>query len=47
MQVRKADHAMLQPMFEVTLKFKGSKITPVPKAVFGSKSVAPPVTHFP
>jgi branched-chain amino acid transport system substrate-binding protein len=46
-QIRKADHAMLQPMFEVTLKFKGSKITPVPKKTFGEKTVAPPVAHFP
>jgi branched-chain amino acid transport system substrate-binding protein len=46
-QIRKADHAMLQPMFQVTLKFKGSKITPVPRKTFGEKSVAPPVTHFP
>jgi branched-chain amino acid transport system substrate-binding protein len=46
-QIRKADHAMLQPMFEVTLKFKGSKITPVPKKTFGEKTVAPPIAHFP
>jgi branched-chain amino acid transport system substrate-binding protein len=45
-QIRKADHAMLQPMFQVRLKFKGSKITPLPQKIFLPKTVAPPVRPF-
>ena len=45
-QIRKADHAMLQPMFSVKLKFKGKKITPIPQKTFAAGSVAPPVKPF-
>jgi len=46
-QIRKADHAMLQPMFSVSLNYKGNKITPKPLKTFGAGSMAPPVTPFP
>jgi branched-chain amino acid transport system substrate-binding protein len=45
-QIRKADHAMLQPMFNVRLRTVGGKRRAVPVKSFGFKQVAPPVTPF-
>ncbi len=45
-QIRKADHAMLQPMFHVRLvKKKGKPLAKLIKT-FSAKQVAPPVTPF-
>jgi branched-chain amino acid transport system substrate-binding protein len=45
-QIRKADHAMLQPMFHVRLRTVGGKRRAVPVRTFGMRQVAPPVTPF-
>ncbi len=45
-QIRKADHAMLQPMFHVRLRTVRGKPTAVPVKTFGYRQVAPPVTPF-
>jgi branched-chain amino acid transport system substrate-binding protein len=45
-QIRKADHAMLQPMFNVRLRTVGGKRRAVPAATYGMRRVAPPVTPF-
>ena len=45
-QIRKADHAMLQPMFHVRLRTVGGKPRAVPVKSFGFKQVTPPVTPF-
>jgi branched-chain amino acid transport system substrate-binding protein len=45
-QIRKADHAMLQPMFNVRLRTVGGKRRAVPARTFGMRRVAPPVTPF-
>ena len=45
-QIRKADHAMLQPMFNVRLRTVGGKRRAVPVKTFGFTQVAPPVTPF-
>jgi branched-chain amino acid transport system substrate-binding protein len=45
-QIRKADHAMLQPMFHVRLRGAANKRRAVPVRTFGMRSVAPPVTPF-
>ena len=45
-QIRKADHAMLQPMFHVRLRTVGGRPRAVPVKTFGFRSVAPPVTPF-
>jgi branched-chain amino acid transport system substrate-binding protein len=45
-QIRKADHAMLQPMFHVRLRTVAGKRRAVPVKSFGFKQVAPPVTPF-
>jgi branched-chain amino acid transport system substrate-binding protein len=45
-QIRKADHAMLQPMFNVRLRTVRGKRTAVPVKGFGYTQVAPPVTPF-
>jgi branched-chain amino acid transport system substrate-binding protein len=45
-QIRKADHAMLQPMFHVRLRTIRGKVRAVPVKSFGFKQVTPPVTPF-
>ncbi|HEX2496125.1 MAG TPA: substrate-binding domain-containing protein [Gaiellaceae bacterium] len=45
-QIRKADHAMLQPMFHVRLRTVRGKPRAVPVKTFGFRSVVPPVTPF-
>jgi branched-chain amino acid transport system substrate-binding protein len=45
-QIRKADHAMLQPMFHVRLRTVRGKPRAVPVKAFGFKQVTPPVTPF-
>ena len=45
-QIRKADHAMLQPMFHVRLRTVGGRPRAFPVKTFGFRSVAPPVTPF-
>jgi branched-chain amino acid transport system substrate-binding protein len=45
-QIRKADHAMLQPMFNVRLRTVRGKRQAVPARSFGFRAVAPPVTPF-
>jgi branched-chain amino acid transport system substrate-binding protein len=45
-QIRKADHAMLQPMFNVRLRTVRGKRRAVPAATYGMRRVAPPVTPF-
>jgi branched-chain amino acid transport system substrate-binding protein len=45
-QIRKADHAMLQPMFHVRLRGPANKRRAVPVRTFATRSVAPPVTPF-
>ena len=45
-QIRKADHAMLQPMFHVRLRTVRGKARAVPVKSFGFKQVTPPVTPF-
>jgi branched-chain amino acid transport system substrate-binding protein len=45
-QIRKADHAMLQPMFNVRLRNVRGKRVAVPVKGFGYTQVAPPVTPF-
>jgi branched-chain amino acid transport system substrate-binding protein len=45
-QIRKADHAMLQPMFNVRLQGPANKRRAVPAATYGMRQVAPPVTPF-
>jgi branched-chain amino acid transport system substrate-binding protein len=45
-QIRKADHAMLQPMFNVRLRTVRGKRVAVPVKGFGYTQVAPPVTPF-
>ncbi len=45
-QIRKADHAMLQPMFHVRLTGSGKKTRAKLIKTFSAKAVAPPVTPF-
>jgi branched-chain amino acid transport system substrate-binding protein len=45
-QIRKADHAMLQPMFHVRLRTVRGKKRAVPVATFPMGKVSPPVTPF-
>jgi branched-chain amino acid transport system substrate-binding protein len=45
-QIRRADHAMLQPMFNVRLRGPANKRRAVPAATYGMRRVAPPVTPF-
>jgi branched-chain amino acid transport system substrate-binding protein len=45
-QIRKADHAMLQPMFHVRLRTVGGKRRAVPVKAFPMGRVTPPVTPF-
>jgi branched-chain amino acid transport system substrate-binding protein len=45
-QIRKADHAMLQPMFHVRLRTVRGKKQAIPVATFPMGRVAPPVTPF-
>src|SRR5918992_775732 len=45
-QIRKADHAMLQPMFNVRLRTVRGKKQAVPVKSFGLTQVSPPVTPF-
>jgi branched-chain amino acid transport system substrate-binding protein len=45
-QIRRADHAMLQPMFNVRLRGPAAKRRAVPAATYGMRRVAPPVTPF-
>jgi branched-chain amino acid transport system substrate-binding protein len=45
-QIRKADHAMLQPMFHVRLRTVRGKRQAVPVATFPMGRVTPPVTPF-
>ena len=45
-QIRKADHAMLQPMFHVRLRTVRGKRRAVPVATFPMGRVTPPVTPF-
>jgi branched-chain amino acid transport system substrate-binding protein len=45
-QIRRADHAMLQPMFHVRLRTVRGKKRAVPVATFGMRRVSPPVTPF-
>jgi branched-chain amino acid transport system substrate-binding protein len=45
-RIRKADHAMLQPMFNVRLKKKAGKYVAVPRKTFSLGSVTPPVKPF-
>jgi branched-chain amino acid transport system substrate-binding protein len=46
MQIRAADHAMLQPMFIVRLEGTGSAIHPVVVRTLSPATVAPPVHPF-
>lgn len=45
-QIRKADHAMLQPMFHVRLRTVRGKRQAVPVTTFPMRRVTPPVTPF-
>ena len=45
-QIRKADHAMLQPMFNVRLRTVAGKRRAVPLKTFPMGKVTPPVTPF-
>ncbi|HEV2712105.1 MAG TPA: substrate-binding domain-containing protein [Gaiellaceae bacterium] len=45
-QIRKADHAMLQPMFHVRIRTVGGKRRAVPVRAFGMRRTAPAVTPF-
>jgi branched-chain amino acid transport system substrate-binding protein len=45
-QIRKADHAMLQPMFHVRLRTAAGKPRAVPVKTFPMGKVTPPVTPF-
>jgi branched-chain amino acid transport system substrate-binding protein len=45
-QIRKADHAMLQPMFHVRLRAVGGKRRAVPVRTFGMRQTTPAVTPF-
>ena len=45
-QIRKADHAMLQPMFHVRLRTVGGRPRAVPVKIFGMRNVTPPVSPF-
>jgi branched-chain amino acid transport system substrate-binding protein len=45
-QIRKADHAMLQPMFHVRLRTVRGKPRAIPVKSFPMRRVAPPVTPF-
>ncbi len=45
-RIRGRDHAMLQPMFHVRLRKRGSRYIPVVRRTFSSRTVAPPVTPF-
>ena len=45
-QIRKADHAMLQPMFNVRLRGPAANRRAVPAATYGIRQVSPPVTPF-
>jgi branched-chain amino acid transport system substrate-binding protein len=46
MEIRAEDHALLQPMFTLTLKKDGTNIAPVLKDTLDPAAVAPPVTPF-
>jgi branched-chain amino acid transport system substrate-binding protein len=45
-QIRKSDHAMLQPMFHVRLRTVGGRRRAVPVKTFPMGTVTPPVTPF-
>jgi branched-chain amino acid transport system substrate-binding protein len=46
MRIRQADHAMLQPMFQVRLQNSGGKIRAVPVKAFSPGNLQPPVRPF-
>ncbi|HEU5159351.1 MAG TPA: substrate-binding domain-containing protein [Streptosporangiaceae bacterium] len=46
MEIRAQDHALLQPMFTLTLKKEGANVTPVLDKTLDPAAVAPPVTPF-
>jgi branched-chain amino acid transport system substrate-binding protein len=46
MEIRAQDHALLQPMFTLTLKKEGANVTPVLDKTLDAAAVAPPVTPF-
>jgi branched-chain amino acid transport system substrate-binding protein len=46
MRIRQADHAMLQPMFQVQLRRQGSRITPRVVKTFSPGNLQPPVRPF-
>lgn len=45
MEIRAEDHAMLQPMFTVSLKKEGKNFVPVPGETIDAADVAPPVAE--
>lgn len=46
LEIRAEDHALLQPMFTLTLKKEGSNVAPVLDKTLEPAAVAPPVTPF-
>jgi branched-chain amino acid transport system substrate-binding protein len=46
MRIRQADHAMLQPMFQVRLQQQGSRYVPQVIKTFSPGNLQPPVTPF-
>jgi branched-chain amino acid transport system substrate-binding protein len=46
MRIRQADHALLQPMFQVRLRQSGSRIIAVPVKAFSPGNLQPPVRPF-
>lgn len=46
LEIRAQDHALLQPMFTLTLKKDGTNVTPVLAKTLDPAAVAPPVTPF-
>ncbi len=46
-RIRQADHAMIQPMFSVSLKKVKGKLVATPLRTFSPATMAPPVKRFP
>ncbi len=46
-RIRQADHAMLQPMFQVRLRQQGSRRVPTVVKTFSPGNLQPPVRPFP
>ena len=45
-RIRQADHALLQPMFQVRLRRAGSRLQAVPVKTFSPGNLQPPVSAF-